>query len=393
MDKASIKKIRKIVRFALHRDHIYTVLLTAVIVASVILISVNLSFFNPIKRAFEDFSMTDIYYEILSDNETPALSKQITIVDVTDLHSRCDFAQFMQRLSTMRPAVVGMDLIFEGLKDDDECNNRLVESMFQVPSLIVAAKLTDYNPSKDCFTGITHSYFESLADFPYAYVNVVNNMTFHSLRKYSIFQRLNKDTVYSLPVKIVASYLHKKPSLLIREDNEPVIDYRKDIKFSCIRSDSIQYWPNLINGRIVMLGCMHEEADTHYTPLGKMAGIEVQAYSAQTVLNHREQSQMGAVGGIIFGIIVSYITALGCFIIAKKIKRSPIIIKLYLFAETALIVWIGFYCYVHYNYNVNILYALFAVALTETARFYYANLIAYLKEKKGFLRVRNTIYL
>lgn len=68
-------------------------------------------------------------------------------------------------------------------------------------------------------------------------------------------------------------------------------------------------------------------------------------------------------------------------------------IKLFLFAEMALLVWLGFYFYEHFNYNINLLYPLLAVAMTETARFYYANLILYLRSKKGPFRVRKTIYI
>lgn len=386
-------KYRKAFRFIFHRDHLFTVLMAATLTLLLVLISVNLSFFNPIKRALEDFSMTDIYYEILADDSTPVLSDKITIVDVTDLHERCAFANLMNQLGSMQPAVVGTDLIFEGNKDA-ECDNALVESLFHIPNLIVASKLVDYNVEKNCFTNVAHSYFESMTGFPFAYVNIVNNMTFHAVRKYSIFQRLNRDTIYSYPTKIVSTYLNRSPESFVREDNEPYIDYTKDVKFPVIRADSIQYWKGMIKGRIVLLGCMHEEADTHFTPLGKMAGVEIQAYSVLTQLNHRELVQMSTGLGVFLGFVVSYITAIVCFIISRRLKKIQyIMIKVFLFIEMALLVWLGFYCYVHFNYNINLLYPLLAVAMTETARFYYANLILYLRSKKGFFRVRNTIYI
>ncbi len=121
---------------------------------------------------------------------------------MTDLHERCAFADLMNQLGSMQPAVVGTDLIFEGYKDA-ECDNALVESLFHIPNLIVASKLVDYNVEKNCFTNVAHSYFESMTGFPFAYVNIVNNMTFHAVRKYSIFQRLNQDTIYSLGINMI----------------------------------------------------------------------------------------------------------------------------------------------------------------------------------------------
>jgi len=369
------------------------VLFTAGIALLLVLISVNISFFNPLKRAFEDFSMTDIYYEILSDDSSPELSNKVTIIDATNVYLRCDYADLLKKINSMHPAVLAVDLIFEG-KKDEVCDDSLVEELYKIPNLIVASKMTEYNPEKECFTNVVHSYFENSAKFPFAYVNIVNNMTFHTVRKYSVFQKLNQDTIYSFPTKIVSSYLHKSASIFVRKDNDPYIDYRRNVMFPCISADSIQYWKSLINNRIVLLGCMHEEADTHFTPLGKKAGVEIQAYSVLTQLNHRELKQMSGLCGGILALIISYFTSVICFLIAHHLKRVMyLVIKLFLFVEMALLVWIGFLCYVHFNYNISLLYPLLAVALTETARFYYANLILYLKTRKGVFRVRKTIYL
>lgn len=387
------RKIRRFNKFFFHRDHLFTVLLAGLIGLFLVLISVNLTFFNPIKRSFDDFSMTDVYYEILSDNETSRMSNQITIVDVTQLYQRCDYADLLEKISALQPAVVGMDLIFEGHKDDS-CDMKLVENLFKVPELVVAAKLTDYDVRKNCFTSVTQSYFQEAASFSYSYVNIVNNMTSHTIRKYSIFQKLNNDTLYSFPTKVASAYLHKSLPSLIRQDNEPYIDYRKDVKFPCVRADSVQYWGSLIKGRIVLLGCMHEEADTHFTPLGKMPGVEIQAYSVLTQMNHRELTQMSNLWCGVLTFVMAYITTVVCFLISRKMKRVQYIaIKIFLFIEMALLVWLGFYCYVHFNYNISLLYPLLAVALTETARFYYANLIMYLRTRTGFFSVRKTIYL
>jgi CHASE2 domain-containing sensor protein len=384
---------RGMLRFFFHRDHFLTVGLAAAIMGALLIISVNLSFFNPINRAFEDFSMTDIYYEILSDEGSVHLSSNIVIVDVTKLHSRCDFAQLFDQLTKMHPAVIGLDVIFEDLKCEEECNNDLVESLFNVPDLIVASKLVSYDAEKNEFNGAVNSYFEKDANFPLAYVNMVSNMNIHALRKYSIAQRLCGDTVFSFPTMICAHYLHRDPRTFYRKDNEPVIDYSKSAKFPSISADSVQYWPRLIKNRIVLVGCLHEESDTHFTPIGKRSGIEVQAYSIQTILNHRELRQMSTFSAILFGLFISYITAVFCFLISKRHPHSKyLLIKLFLFLEMVVLVWMGFYCYVHYNYNINLLYALLAVALTETSRFYYANIIIYLKSKHGWARVRRTIY-
>ena len=58
----------------------------------------NLSFLNPIKKAVKEFSMTDLYYQILQETGSPATSPLITIVDMTELISRQDLAQALEKI-------------------------------------------------------------------------------------------------------------------------------------------------------------------------------------------------------------------------------------------------------------------------------------------------------
>ena len=52
--------------------------------------------------------------------------------------------------------------------------------------------------------------------------------------------------------------------------------------------DSVYEYRHLIEDRIVLYGAMTEEADMHYTPMGKIAGVKLLAYAIETLLKHNE---------------------------------------------------------------------------------------------------------
>ena len=52
-----MKKLWKLISF----DHLMVSLLTVLTGGLLTLVSINLTIFNPMKRAFQDFSMVDVY--------------------------------------------------------------------------------------------------------------------------------------------------------------------------------------------------------------------------------------------------------------------------------------------------------------------------------------------
>lgn len=56
------------------------------------------------------------------------------------------------------------------------------------------------------------------------------------------------------------------------------IEYSHTDFFTISHRDVMKY-RNVIKDKIVILGTINEEADTHITPLGKMPGMKIQAFA------------------------------------------------------------------------------------------------------------------
>ena len=88
------------------------------IVGIYVLAAFNLKVFNPVAEILEDYSFTDFYYKLLDTGERET-SRIVTIVDMTELRKRRDFAQLFMEVDALHPKAVGVDVVFEGYKEED----------------------------------------------------------------------------------------------------------------------------------------------------------------------------------------------------------------------------------------------------------------------------------
>lgn len=127
-----------------HIDHVIVVGLVLVVIFLFTTIVNALSFFDPVKRSLDNFSLKDIYYEIIQEAETEHSSNIITIVDMSDVYRRDHIASIIEKIDSCEPAVLGVDIVFEGLREDSEGNDSLVDVISRATNKIVfASKLTD----------------------------------------------------------------------------------------------------------------------------------------------------------------------------------------------------------------------------------------------------------
>lgn len=91
-------------------------------------ITMNLSIFSPMTRALDDFSMTDVYYEIQRNNSIE-MDTSIVLVDMTKLHNRSEIAQTIREIQQCKPRLLVIDLLFEREGDDLIGNADLISAI------------------------------------------------------------------------------------------------------------------------------------------------------------------------------------------------------------------------------------------------------------------------
>lgn len=353
--------------------------------------SLNLSIFNPLKQALEDFKMTDVYFELMRSGDEKELNKDIILVDVTKLTTRDSIAQAIVDVNSCDPKVMLIDLIFERPSFDQIDDISLVSAIeLSKDKSILSSKLTDYNPETKAFTNLTRSFFHEISNFRWAYSNVDQTRPGGCIRQYSLSQNLNDTLSYSMAYLAACAYTDVEPQK--KNVDQRLIVYG-DTDFLAIPFDKILDNKNLLKDKLVIIGTLEEEADMHITPVGKLPGMKILAYSTLTYMNHKEISSMSKGTSLCLAFLVCLLCAWAGQILRKKYANlTSYILKLFYFAVTAFIVWMAFIAFVHFDYDADLLYPLLSLALVEEGRLQYSSLIKTLCKHTKWKFIKKSIY-
>ena len=374
-----LKKIKKFfnenLHLMFHRDHIIVVLLAWAIAGFWAAFFINFSIFDPVNRALSDFKMTDIYFAIQRMGNQVNWSNDIVLIDITEQYDRVEIAQTIEQVAACEPKTVMMDLIFEKEGEDFIANGELISAIDQVPDAVLSCKLIASSEKRGVFVDCIKSFFEDFGDYTWAYSNVTKKEANSNLRDYTMYQSLDSTTYYSLAYLSACHYLGKQPKK--ESNNQRTIIY-SDTEFPVVHFDSIMQNKALIKNRLAIIGTMNEEADMHFTPVGKMPGMKTQAYAAHTYMYHHNISIMSNALSWIFTVIICLIAAyLGMLAKLKSPRFYIYWTKLIYLIICTIMAWIGFICFVKYDYDISLLLPLLGVAFMERGRIHYMWFIDY----------------
>lgn len=391
--------MKAVFRHFFHIDHLIVSAFTIGIIGLLVLITVNIEFLNPVVRAVESFSMTDVYYRI-QHSVTPEINKQITLVDITALSSRDRdrIAEIVEKISEMHPTALGVDVIFEGLKGNPDSDEQLADAFFHTPeNTVLAYKLTDPDEHTGIFRNAVHSFFVGDTHQIEGTVNVTNN-PHKSMTTYPMYFMLNQDTVRSMPVLLAEMLgVSFEPGM-----KQHAINY-KGTTFPVVEWNELEQHRDLIENHIVLLGSTREEADKHYTPLGLRPGMEILAYTILSMLDGTHVYHAPFWQILLWALLAGYLTNVVDYFISKALGRgkstfavfitqSEFYDKVISFCIMAILTFITFMLFVKCDYYVDTVLALSTIVLIEEGRLLYVGLLAVLKRKLGWKGVKRSLY-
>lgn len=345
----------------------------------------NLTFLNPVQRSMLNFRMTDIFYEISNSGEVRDTSDIITIVDMTEIYERSRLADILDTIKMYEPAIVGVDIVFDGLKGDTIGSERIAEVAFaddNVP-VIWAEKLIDYNDDTNQFDNTARSFFAKGADIKEGYTNVMRDINGGTVRSFGIWRMAEGHKEYSLPAYIATQY--KDSTVLSGAGTNQSINYSATY-FPVLTPEEIKLHPELIRSHIVLFGAMHDEQDRHYTPIGRLPGVEILAYTVQTIVKHNGTKEVRAFNLWLITILLIWFYQLMSSILQKRLLGSRRYVVKYLgmsgigesFFRFFFIFFLAYVCYVLFveaAIYFNTAWAMAGIALLGNARKWYAFII------------------
>lgn len=388
-------------KYLFHIDHFLVTTLALVLLWLLSIITFNLSILDPVADALDEFSINDVFFEIENNKEENIeTSDLITIVDMTDLHNRGDIASLMQEIGLNNPLCVGIDLIFEGEKDDSIGNKELVEAVNNLgETAIYSKKLTDYSGETDKFANRVSSFFTKDIEVQEAYTNLVNDMSSTRVREFTATQQEGETESISFPAAIASRF---DTTLVSNHKDSYLINYR-NVKFPVVKFDEIQEKADLIDGHIVLIGTMTEEQDMHMTPLGKMPGIEVQAYSLLTLLEHKDLQELPLWLSILITFVLCYLLEITIDAVPRCVEKSTkipivflresgLITALLILLWVIVVTWLMFYSFTRWNVIIDGGVLLASMALVCEGRELIEATIKTLSTKYNWKYLQNSIF-
>lgn len=374
--------------------------LTLLIIKMLVVITLNLDFLSPVVRSLENFSMTDIYYRIMNMNVQTEVDNTITLVDMTELTHREDIADVIDQIKELKPKVLGIDIIFEGLMCDEEGNQALAEACLDSDdstNIVWACKLTNYDGERERFQDCLHSFFMTEGEQNEGFINLVSNPS-KSIKKYAVTLPYKDTLAYSLPAKVARIMGNTQ----LPDEQFHAISY-KSVTFPVVKYDELKDFRQLITDHVVLLGTTQEERDKYYTPIGQKSGLEILAYTILSMADEQHVTHASTWMVILWALLAGYIINLLDFFLTKRMekRRSTIMVfitqseiydKIVSLLVMIVITGISFELFAKCNYFVDTVLALSTIVLIDEGRLLYVGLLSVLKRKTQWKWVKDSIY-
>lgn len=376
--------------------HIIITALAFVLVWTFALIAYKLPFMGPIAEAIKEFEMTDVYCQILQDTgDDKEVSETVTIVDMSDLYSRRDIAMALDKIEKQKPRVIGVDVVFEGLKEDSVGDEILAEVAASHQNIVFSYKLLDYENDSIGHSTTVHSFFAAKEGVvTEGFTNMPRNLYGGIKRKLPMGEKAEGRVVPSF-VAVTAGMFENGGKTKDGQPSEKSVNINFiPRKYRVVEPDEIDEHKEWIKDKLVLFGAMKEENDMHYTPLGKMAGTELLGYAIETLL---EKSEIKEVRGWLMAVI-SFILVLLTQVVfavymafAKKRKNrivrflmSATFMRSYLmFVWIAFWMWVAFIIFYLYDIALDMGWALSAFAFLLLAQSIYDEFKEAIKTRKS----------
>ena len=369
--------------------HITITLLAFCIVSVLAGIALNTGFLDPVAKVMKNFSMSDVYCQILQETDEPEDNNDIVIVDMSELHKRQDLAKLLDDIEEGEPKVVGVDIVFEGLKEDSIGDEMIWDVACKYDNLVFSYRLVDYKDDETGYAVAVHSFFTDPLEVEEGFTNMQRDLYGGIKRVLSIGKKYQGKMQPSFITKVANSYLGKESVAI--EDRDMTINYTPT-RFTVIPFDSVKCQATKLKDKLVLFGAMKEETDMHYTPLGKMAGVELLAYSIQTLLEHKEVYELPLWLVAVLSFLLTLLTQVGWtsytdFAERRKNKIAKLCLcnsftkAILFFLWVSFIVWLAFIIFFKFNVNISLGLGLSGIAFLSLSRSFINECISIIKEK------------
>lgn len=390
--------MKKTLKYIFHIDHLLITILTFVLVGVGYAAVMSFPIFDPLKDAMSDMSMTDYFFSLADKNSD--VNQDITIVDIKDEANRGKIARIIAAVDSLEPWAAGVDITFKGIKGTPEENEALIEAALNASDKVVwATQLVDYDFEKKTYAEKRSSFFAEELGVKEGFSNLDDvNYNHKTIRKMFTLVDGDKGVMASFPVAIAQVV----DSSEVKSNQKLTIDFKT--KFIVVPFDSIKNNEELIKDHIVLIGSTSDEGDMWKTPLGKMPGVVLQAYSVYTVRDHNDIHYASFFVNLLIAFVLCYIFELLVDLQSRWLSshqnkpwaiflsRSYLLLRVVTIVFMALVTWGILLLFIHHSSYVDAILILLLLGLLSEARNIYIGAIMALSKNHNWCILKNSLF-
>ena len=344
------------------------------------LIVLNLSFLNPFKEAFKDFSFSDLYYA--EKIQETSINKDIILINI-EKRDRTEIALLLESLLTEKPKVIGVDVIFKDLKDIEGDVNlaKAISNQKIVSAINIEGKTIIKN----------HPFFEVKNE---SFININFDGKNKVIRTYDALYKSDSSFALQLASKF-GKKIHKKKLKNYRQIKYTG-NYNSFIHFGFDEFIMLSN-KNIVTNKIVLLGYLgtplgsvFDVEDKFFTPLNKAtAGKSLPDMFGVVV--HANILKMFLENDFIYKVSNFWVFLITCFFVflfmifqLKLEKKGEIYNRTFkwfvIFLFTATLLYLHLLLYSK-NIYLNVFYIIAITAVCSNLFIFYVHFIKFLNTK------------
>lgn len=201
------------------RDAFLSTILSSIILLILSIVFFNIRFFNPLHKAFSDFSFLDVFYAEKFNN-TDKINSDIILVNIEN-HDREVIANLLNAILKEDPKVVGFDIILEERPEKTKTDTFLAQ-LLQNKKVV-----TSFEASNDSLI-FNDSFFKTTHQSGFVNFNFKTNTAV--IREFIGKKKFNSTSQSSFATAIAKKYLSKKQWKKYDYDDE--LKEQQTIKYS-----------------------------------------------------------------------------------------------------------------------------------------------------------------
>ncbi|PWJ44802.1 CHASE2 domain-containing protein [Sediminitomix flava] len=358
------------------------------------LVGVQTEIFNVFESVFEEFELTDIYYRDIRNPQEETFEENVILVNIGHLPRRA-IAEQINILNKYEPAVIGIDAVFAGPKEDDPMGDFLLaQAVAESNKFVFASTPLEPTRKENIVTadsiGMPYELFlanDSVISTGHVYTGN-EYADFTTWREVPVFVDNKGKLEPSLAAEVVRQFDEEKYKNLLKRERiiEPI--YFKGNLDKYLKLDPKQvlleeFDTAAIKGKIVLMGYMGDEytdyffaEDKFYTPLNKnllgrgfpdMYGVVVHANIISMMLNDTYIDAMPQNLSLLIAVLLCFFNV-SVFTIIVRFKRMAVwynaISKTIQLVEAIIVTYLSIMLFAEYHYEVNFSLAFLVILLS-----------------------------